>query len=129
MKPFNKYILNIFNFCFPLVKPSAFILHENVSTIVGEQLKLICTTKGDPEPHVIWKKDGATQIPRTKLNSPENRTLVIDSVILEDSGKYDCYVRNRVGETSSRSWDKCESRLALNRRFPSCISPLFQSES
>ena len=86
------------------MKPSALILHENVSTIVGEKLKLICTAKGDPTPKVIWKKDGAIQIPRAKLNSPDNRTLVIDSVILEDSGKYDCEVRNRVGEASSRSW-------------------------
>ena len=72
--------------------------------MVGQKLKLDCEASGDPTPQVKWKKDDSPQIPRAKLQSPGNTTLVIESVILEDSGIYYCEVRNRVGEGSFRSW-------------------------
>ena len=72
--------------------------------MVGQKLKLECEASGDPAPQVKWKKDGSPQIPRAKLESPGNTTLVIESVILEDSGIYYCEVHNRVGVGSFRSW-------------------------
>ena len=88
-----------------LVKPSAKVRPESVSTTVGQKLKLDCEASGDPAPQINWEKDGSPQIPRAKLKhlSSGGITLVIESVILEDSGVYVCEVHNRVEKASSRS--------------------------
>ena len=88
-----------------LVKPSAKVSPESVSTTVGQKLKLDCEASGDPAPQINWEKDGSLQIPRAKMSrlSSGGISLVIESVILEDSGVYVCEVQNEVGVASSRS--------------------------
>ena len=61
---------------------------------------LTCEVSGDPEPSVIWTKDGDTNIPRAQFKS-NNRILVIRNVLPGDKGVYECKASNVFGESSS----------------------------
>ena len=91
MKPFCSYLSDI-----PVVRE----LPEKQTFAVGDQIILTCEVRGDPEPSVIWTKDGDTNISRAQFKS-NNRILVIKNVLAGDKGVYECKPSNVFGESSS----------------------------
>ncbi|XP_061689238.1 neural cell adhesion molecule L1-like protein isoform X2 [Syngnathoides biaculeatus] len=63
----------------------------------GDDLKLECIPDGFPTPQVEWVKMGHKLPIKAKLES-HGKMLIIPSVEQEDSGKYMCKARNRVGD-------------------------------
>ena len=62
---------------------------------------LICNTSADPAAQISWAKDDLS-LPskRIKLHN-NNSTLVIESTVFDDDGKYSCLAWNRQGNASS----------------------------
>ena len=61
---------------------------------------LTCEVSGDPEPSVIWTKDGDTNISRAQFKN-NDRILVIKNALPGDKGVYECKGSNVFGESSS----------------------------
>ncbi|XP_057701817.1 neural cell adhesion molecule L1-like protein isoform X3 [Corythoichthys intestinalis] len=63
----------------------------------GEDLRLECIPEGFPTPQVEWVKMGHKLPVKAKVES-HGKLLIVPSVEQEDSGKYMCKAKNRLGE-------------------------------
>jgi len=79
-------------------KPVVRQLPETIIFGVGKLAILTCDVSGDPEPSVIWAKDGDTNIPRAQFQN-NGRILVIQDVLPGDRGVYECKAWNMFGES------------------------------
>ncbi|KAL9950691.1 hypothetical protein ACROYT_G043230 [Oculina patagonica] len=88
---------------FGLCKPVIRDLPKRTVFAVGELAILTCEVSGDPEPYVVWSKDGDTNIPRAQFRN-NGHVLVIQEVLPVDSGVYECKASNKFGKnrTSTR---------------------------
>ena len=59
---------------------------------------LSCEVSGDPEPSVIWTKDGDTNISRAQIKN-NGRIPVIKDILPGDKGVYECKASNVFGES------------------------------
>lgn len=80
----------------------------------GETLILECSVNGDPEPQILWSKNGksisSSEIMDLKYKNGVAR-LTINEVFPEDEGLYVCTATNSVGSTDT----KC--RLSIKRMY------------
>ncbi|KAL9950681.1 hypothetical protein ACROYT_G043216 [Oculina patagonica] len=65
---------------------------------VGELAILTCEVSGDPDPTVTWTKNGSTSIPRAQFKN-DSRILLIQNVLPQDSGAYECKASNKFGDS------------------------------
>lgn len=65
---------------------------------VGKLAVLTCEISGDPEPSVTWTKEGDASIPRAHLRN-KDRVLVIQDVLPDGKGVYQCKASNKFGES------------------------------
>ena len=79
-------------------KPVVQELPERQTFAVGDLVILTCEVSGDPEPSVIWTKDGDTNVSRAQFNS-NGRILVITDILPADKGVYECKASNVFGES------------------------------
>ncbi|XP_049589373.1 neural cell adhesion molecule L1-like protein isoform X3 [Syngnathus scovelli] len=63
----------------------------------GDDMKLECIPEGFPTPQVEWLKIGYELPSRAKLES-HGKLLIVPNIEQEDSGKYRCKAKNRLGE-------------------------------
>lgn len=67
----------------------------------GDKLTLTCKVN-EPLSEIEWKKNGASEIPRARINeNGDESTLVIDGVEVDDSGDYFCEAHNQAGSAMS----------------------------
>ncbi|KAA0722242.1 Matrix-remodeling-associated protein 5 [Triplophysa tibetana] len=84
----------------PIIKQPS---QENVSLSEGSTAFLNCTAMGAPHPSIAWiTPDGMQLHPLQFINSRNlfvfpNGTLFVRSLVLTDTGRYECYVTNAVG--------------------------------
>ena len=78
-------------------KPFVRELPERQTFAVGDLVILTCEVSGNPEPSVIWTKDGDTNITRAQFKN-NNRILVIKDILPGDKGVYECKASNVFGE-------------------------------
>ncbi|KAM6961119.1 immunoglobulin superfamily member 10 [Aplochiton taeniatus] len=69
----------------------------------GEQLRLNCSTIGDPVPRILWRLPSKAVVDKwhkmgNRIRVLDNGTLVIDSVSSKDAGDYLCVARSSAGE-------------------------------
>lgn len=93
---------------------------KNLNIGDGERLTLQCQVAGDPEPQVVWYKDGK------KLESNDFvdlkykyglATLKIEEVYPEDAGEYKCVAKNYVNQAET------QCTLKVKRKFVSDTCP------
>ncbi|MGH0131433.1 UNVERIFIED_CONTAM: hypothetical protein FKN15_007170, partial [Acipenser sinensis] len=76
-------------------------MSSEVSVLVNETVKLVCSAEGIPRPTIKWLKDGkklnVTEARRIRV-SPDGSTLSIIGVQTADIGKYTCVATNLAGE-------------------------------
>uniref|UniRef100_A0A8D3D805 Neural cell adhesion molecule L1-like protein n=1 Tax=Scophthalmus maximus TaxID=52904 RepID=A0A8D3D805_SCOMX len=66
--------------------------------VKGDDLKLECIAEGFPTPQVEWVKIGHQLPIKAKLEN-HGKLLIVPTVGQEDSGKYMCKAKNRLGES------------------------------
>ncbi|XP_053561173.1 cell adhesion molecule 2 [Bombina bombina] len=82
-------------------RPVVTILPSTPVPQEGQQLILICESKGKPLPKpVSWTKDGA-ELPDPERMTVNGRELTISFLNKTDNGTYRCQVKNDIGETSA----------------------------
>ena len=67
---------------------------------MGQRLNLTCLITGDPQPLMIWTKNGLHNITGAKF-LPGNTTLLISRVSISDEAVYLCLGKSPAGETST----------------------------
>ncbi|XP_048489016.1 neuroglian isoform X2 [Plutella xylostella] len=72
----------------------------NLTKVDGSEAVLACRVFGAPRPLIKWIKDGA-EVPGGRYNITTEGDLVIRSVTYTDVGTYQCYAKNKFGETSA----------------------------
>ncbi|MGH0125472.1 UNVERIFIED_CONTAM: hypothetical protein FKN15_054569 [Acipenser sinensis] len=76
-------------------------MSSEVSVLVNETIKLVCSAEGMPRPTIKWLKDGKklneTEARRIRV-SPDGSTLSIIGAQTADIGKYTCVATNLAGE-------------------------------
>lgn len=84
-------------FFFPSVgRPKVAIPPSNQDVLSGANVSFYCSGYGDPQPNVLWKKNGKT----VTETSGEKSLLQIALVGVDDAGSYECVYRNKYGEDS-----------------------------
>ena len=80
-------------------KVSAQVIPETyIALTKGDNLILTCKVNEETV-NVMWKKDGDPITERAFID-PRLRKLVITEVVEEDSGKYSCEARNKLGNVA-----------------------------
>ena len=70
----------------------------------GEEVTFSCLPpKGEPPPHIKWRKDGEELEHSLGYDGDGDGSLVVIGVEKEDSGKYVCVAYNEAGERESRA--------------------------
>ncbi|XP_029373631.1 immunoglobulin superfamily member 10 [Echeneis naucrates] len=69
----------------------------------GDQLRLNCSAKGDPEPRIMWRLPSKAVVDQwhrmgSRIQLLDNGTLIINYVSDKDTGDYLCVARNKIGE-------------------------------
>ncbi|KAG7310344.1 hypothetical protein JYU34_003117 [Plutella xylostella] len=72
----------------------------NLTKVDGSEAVLACRVFGAPRPLIKWIKDGA-EVTGGRYNITTEGDLVIRSVTYTDVGTYQCYAKNKFGETSA----------------------------
>lgn len=78
---------------------------QNATLLSNQTLVISCqVTAGAPFPDVVWTRDGEVVNLTQRVFLPRySGSLRFESLLLEDSGEYACYVENVNGSTQSES--------------------------
>uniref|UniRef100_A0AAG5CXG3 receptor protein-tyrosine kinase n=1 Tax=Anopheles atroparvus TaxID=41427 RepID=A0AAG5CXG3_ANOAO len=99
-----------------LDRAPSFTKEEHMPKLVpkptGNMVRLRCPADGYPKPNITWTKDGR-EIDRTMGQAKKvNWAIVLEDLVPQDSGLYNCLVCNRVGCINFTT------KLEVNDRFP-----------
>ena len=79
----------------------------DVTGVEGRDVVLVCTTEGNPTPHVAWIAPNGTVL----QNRTTDTNLTLPNVSRHSSGTYQCNATNELGSDSARVnldvWCKC----------------------
>lgn len=71
--------------------------------LIGAEVTLECGVKGDPPPHVEWRRQDGVKIPPERLKAVEGSktSLRLHRLVPTDSARYVCEAENSVGSSSA----------------------------
>ncbi|XP_074490478.1 vascular cell adhesion protein 1b isoform X2 [Sebastes fasciatus] len=78
--------------------PVVMVMSDSVTVMQGSPLSLSCSVEGNPEPSISWSfrsSDGRSE------RRAAGRQLVITTMSLSDTGRYDCEARNSEGNRTA----------------------------
>lgn len=78
----------------------------NYTVAEGSRVRLMCSVIGQPEPQIIWTKNGdRVRTGNREIFKYENgmASLEIPAAALEDSGYYTCVAKNVYGQSTTES--------------------------
>ncbi|XP_074615759.1 scavenger receptor cysteine-rich type 1 protein M160-like isoform X2 [Acropora palmata] len=81
-------------------RPKVAIPPSNQDVLSGANVSFYCFGYGDPQPNVLWKKNGKTLKEPNGKKSLLFEKLQISSVGVDQAGSYECVYRNKYGEDS-----------------------------
>ena len=90
----------------------------------GQNVSIVCTATGQPQPHVTWSKS-IGRLPHRAVVS--NETLKISNVTKKDGGTYHCAARNILGSAQDATLLMVFSSLRFLALPPKELSPRFAS--
>ncbi|XP_034529137.1 vascular cell adhesion protein 1b [Notolabrus celidotus] len=82
----------------PLYPPVVTVTKDSMLVMAGSRLTLNCSAEGNPEPTLTWtfrRAEGGSE------GRGQGLQLVLDPVILSESGWYDCEARNTEGNQTA----------------------------
>ena len=75
---------------------------QNVTTKEGDNVTLSCNATGNPNPTILWTKDGSPMSSNSRISlSADNKQLTVTYVSRTDSGEYRCIAENSIGNVTS----------------------------
>ncbi|XP_014275189.1 myosin light chain kinase, smooth muscle isoform X2 [Halyomorpha halys] len=102
----------------------------DTTVTLGHTLYLECRVKGEPEPTVIWTKDGKLVKRGKNWFEAERAILEIPEPCLTDEGTYTCTVTNPLGTASTSAYVQVlDSLKNVSSDPPPSISPCVTSSS
>ena len=96
------------------------IADKDIQVEEGYDIKINCSARGNPKPAVKWMKRVGALPPNTGYED-DQRTLVIRSATMNNSGQYLCIVGNRIGNSSDQATVVVNKRLSFFLTSPSSI--------
>ena len=88
------------NLHFPLstVRPRIETQPEDTDVLLGQSVLLNCSARGLPEPLITWtKNDEPLDLDNARFQLLENGSLLIQDVMINDTGDYKCNATNELG--------------------------------
>lgn len=73
-----------------------------------------CKAVGDPQPNIIWYKDGNPLQHKGKIRILKNGTLFIKKVKERDSGRYRCKAENKIDWVARETFVHVYGKLILS---------------
>ena len=77
---------------------------QDMACMTDESFKMTVEVEGSPAPDIKWYKDGNLVIESERIKiikeSEESYALVIEKVVIEDSGAYSVVASNAIGQMS-----------------------------
>ena len=90
--------LTLLYYNYLLVPPRITVVPARQSRVdAGKNLTLLCNASGDPQPSIIWTKNG---VPETQFNVSSNRLHFVN-VQRSNVGSYKCTANNGYGTATS----------------------------
>ena len=83
--------------------PSILTHPQNTSVLTGDSITLNCNITALPRPEVTWLRDNQSVEYDQRVQLLEDGSLLINNVVLNDVGVYQCAVSNINGSDSSYS--------------------------
>ena len=94
----EKKNFNTLHYLIHLAKPRILVSPQNYTIIQGTTVTLTCNSSGNPQPIILWMKEG-----HLVLKGKGANTLTFDHIKVQDSGRYQCISSNLAGNVSSVS--------------------------
>ena len=95
--PTRKRFITSIYLCFPVPPKLTIAPVRKVQLTIGQNYTLNCTTTGDPQPSIIWTRDG---VPVNQFNGTGYQ-LRLFNVKREDAGSYRCTASNGYGSDAT----------------------------
>lgn len=108
----------------PTVAPRVHFSSNRLIAEEGQNVSIVCTATGQPQPHVTWSKS-IGRLPHRAVVS--NETLKISNVTKKDGGTYHCAARNILGSAQDATLLMVFSSLRFLALPPKKLSPRFAS--
>jgi hypothetical protein len=71
---------------------------EDTDVLLGESILLNCSARGEPEPLISWTKNNeALDFDNTRVQLLVNGSLLLEDVLMNDTGDYQCNATNQLG--------------------------------
>jgi peroxidase len=71
---------------------------KETDVLLGESVLLNCSARGVPEPLITWtKNDEPLDFDNARFQLLENGSLLLQDVMMNDSGDYQCNANNELG--------------------------------
>ncbi|XP_067124006.1 muscle M-line assembly protein unc-89-like, partial [Centruroides vittatus] len=88
------------------VKPKIIDGLKDLEVKEGEKVEMTVKIAGSPSPDIKWKKNGedisAEATIKIKQDVPNCTTAIFEKVTVVMTGEYECYIKNKVGEASTK---------------------------
>ncbi|XP_077147460.1 peroxidasin homolog [Ranitomeya variabilis] len=83
------------------VTPVFATVPNDMTAEVGSEVRIPCSSQGDPLPVITWNKDGIQVTESGKFHISPNGYLAIHDVGPADQGRYECVARNSIGYSAT----------------------------
>ncbi|XP_030753162.1 protein sidekick isoform X1 [Sitophilus oryzae] len=85
----------------------------------GSQLSLPCDVLGIPKPNVTWYKNTEElDLSDKRFVVEEDNSLLLKKIMIGDNGMYQCFARNKAGESSMSTWLKVKTAQPVMETRP-----------
>ncbi|XP_078731526.1 peroxidasin homolog isoform X1 [Lampetra fluviatilis] len=85
----------------PRVTPVFSVTPSDITTDSGRDVRIACSAQGEPQPSLMWAKDGVQITESGKFHVSAEGYLEIRDAGPADQGRYECIARNSIGYAST----------------------------